>query len=87
MVWSRADLKEPAEGLNPVDFGFQLNNDTYMPVWFDGLMLPNSIEVKSLKHERTSNEAAADDVEEHDSLNPEVEYSDDEEQDDEEETD
>ena len=32
MMWNRADQLEPAEGLDPEDFGFKLDNDTYMPI-------------------------------------------------------
>lgn len=50
-VWGNADSPYPDQGMNPVDFGWKLNNGFYIPEWFLGPHLPNDILLEVEDHQ------------------------------------
>ena len=58
-IWGNANLAQPAEGLNPEDYGWEIVNGAYRPVWYDGPPLPESF------HEEEDNEDTEEEYNDH----------------------
>ena len=43
MIWNRADSPIPAETLNPLDYGWTRVDDIWVPFWYEGEALPDSL--------------------------------------------
>ena len=43
MLWARANTEYPCEGINPLDYGWSLENGMLIPTWFDGPAIPANI--------------------------------------------
>jgi len=40
MLCENSDLREPAQDLNPTNFGWLMKDNCYVPDWFDGSAIP-----------------------------------------------
>ena len=40
-MWGGADLADPSQDLNPMDYGWNDQNGYYIPDWFSGPTLPD----------------------------------------------
>lgn len=51
ILWGKADLAHPRDGLDPLNYGWKEINGCYIPEWFTGPALPNDLfkEVKCME--------------------------------------
>ena len=73
VIWGTADSPYPGRGLDPLDFGWKLNNGVYVPDWFEGPAIPVDI----LTHDPGCSDQQRD--EQFEDANSELPWSDDSE--------
>jgi hypothetical protein len=42
-LWTHATTAYPEEGLSPTDYGWYVNDNLLMPIWFEGPTVPDSL--------------------------------------------
>ena len=85
IVWGNAESAYPESGLNPCDYGWNIKNGSYIPVWFSGPAEPNNLfEDEEPESHEAENDTDGDVEEYEDAENSgsELEWSDDSESED-----
>lgn len=68
IIWGHADSAQPAQGLDPLNYGWRESNECYTPEWFTGPCMPNLLiqEEEMFNVDEEQNECSLSDNEDSD---------------------